>query len=810
MKMLVTAILCLCSVLLMAACSGKQDVGNPEVNASDDVLGITVQDMTGLRHQRPVTGGVPLPMGAAPAGIQFGLHDSDGQAVPLQSEVIAQWEDGSARWVLLDFQSNPPPNEIEHYRLSWGEGEAVTPAVPAAVSAGATPNISSGDVSLVPVDDAILRISDRADIRLNLIDNTGQPCPGIVETIETETAGPLRSTLLLKGFFRSEDGARLFGFRMRASVYAGLSRLYLEPGIVVDAAEGLVQHIRALNLEIIPRNGMQAAAIGGEPEWRGKADKSVRLLQVDDQNYVFEGAAGEGGQAPGWSEFNDGDGAIAVAMRDFWQQWPKSLETDSEKYTVGLFPSFEAGAFEHMEPWYKHQYLFENNTYELRTGQARRWQIWLDLNGNGAELAQCADTPLVPAADPTQAIDTGVWGYVAPAGSKGMDAYDNWAENLFDNGYCNSIRVQRDYGAMNWGDWFGERKCNWGNHEYDTSKHILVQFARTGDPKYFHVGDNAARHISEVDVVHAVNADLKRYLTEDIKAKEGYPVRPGMLHQHSVGHVGGFDSVEKVRELFVELGNGFGPNPYLCLDPRNLGHIWTQGLVYQYFLTGDPWMKETVTTICDNIVQLVEDREFKFKGNSHCGRVNGWTMQAIAAGYELELNNRYKQAMSVLAEDALSEQDPNCGGWIYKLPAGHCNCTTNKHVGEAGFISSVRLNGLSRYYELTGDERIPEAIQRGVTHLNNDTWMEQYSGWRYTTCPANTRAGQTGVTMMALVNSIKLTRDEEHLRILRKAWDTKFTNLLKAPKPGPGFGKMYSQAMYGCPEAMNLFVNGLE
>jgi len=99
---------------------------------------------------------------------------------------------------------------------------------------------------------------------------------------------------------------------------------------------------------------------------------------------------------------------------------------------------------------------------------------------------------------------------------------------------------------------------------------------------------------------------------------------------------------------------------------------------------------------------------------------------------------------------------------------------------------------LSRYFQLTGDERIPEIIKKGVTHLNNDTWIEQHSGWRYTS-----------------VNSVKLNEEPEHLRILRKAWDAKFERLLIAPAARPGVGKTYSTIMYGSPEAMNLFVNGL-
>jgi hypothetical protein len=220
-------------------------------------------------------------------------------------------------------------------------------------------------------------------------------------------------------------------------------------------------------------------------------------------------------------------------------------------------------------------------------------------------------------------------------------------------------------------------------------------------------------------------------------------------------------------------------------------------------------MKETVEKIGENLVKLVEDRKFNFKTGSHVGRVNGWTMLAIAGAYELDFDERCLKAMKLLADDAISSQDPQCGGWLWKLPRGHCNCET-KHMGEAGFISSVRINGLSRYYELTGDRRIPEVVRRAVTHLNADTWMEERSDWRYTSCPETGPIGQTGVTIVALVNSVKLNREPEHLRILQKAWDNKFKRLLVAPAARPGLGKTYSTIMYGSPEAMNLFVNGLE
>ncbi len=797
-----TLIFLLALILIITACNEKPEKHNG--------LDISIWNNTGLKSLCPVTGGVPLSQGVAPEGTGFILYNENNKPVPCQTSVLAQWKDGSARWVLLDFQHDPSVNGNAHYKLSWGEKvKKIQPEVTVRVQERQKPSIKSGKVEIHTIKNAILRISDRFDIRLTLIDYKGQICRGIVESADIETTGEMRSTLVFNGAFYTADKERIFGFRMRASVFAGLSKVYLEPQILIDAEKGMMQHIRGLKLEIIPLDKIHTTAIGGTPGWSGIPTSALRLFQVDDENYRFEGAEGKGTKAPGWAEVDDGKGSVAVALKDFWQQWPKSIEVDSKGLQIGLFPEFKKGAFEHMEPWYKYQYLFDDNLYRLRQGQSPRWQIWLDLSGDGDSLEKFANAPLIPSANPAQAIATGVWGYIVPAGSPGMKEYDDWAENLFDNGYYNSIKVQRDYGEMNWGDWFGERHCNWGNHEYDTPKHILVQFARTGDPKYFYVGNNAARHTSEVDVIQFVNEDLKKHFEEFVGLKENYPIRPGMVHEHCVGHVSGFYSVEKIRELYVSFGTGKTKTPYLCLDPYNLGHIWTQGMTYNYFLTGDPWMKETVEKIGINLVQLVEDRKFNFKTGSHVGRVNGWTMLAIAGAYELDFDGRFLKSMKLLAEDAMEAQDPNCGGWLHTLPWGHCFCET-KHVGEAGFISSVRMNGMSRYYELTGDKRIPESVKRGVTHLNNDTWIEQMSTWRYTSCPASTPTGQAGVTIASLVNSVMMNRDPEHLRILKKAWHAKFKRLLVAPTAKPGLGKSYSTTMYGSPEAMNLFVNDVK
>ena len=93
--------------------------------------------------------------------------------------------------------------------------------------------------------------------------------------------------------------------------------------------------------------------------------------------------------------------------------------------------------------------------------------------------------------------------------------------------------------------------------------------------------------------------------------------------------------------------------------------------------------------------------------------------------------------------------------------------------------------------------------------MNRETWEDEHSGWRYTSCPksASGPGRQSGVVVMALVNSVTMTDDADQLRILRQAWKAKFDRLRVAPTSRPGLGKTYSASMYGCPEAMQLFVN---
>ncbi|MGQ9454723.1 MAG: RIFT barrel domain-containing protein [Armatimonadota bacterium] len=736
---------------------------------------------------RPVCGAVPIMPGRLAPDACLTLMEKSGRPVPLQTQVISCWQDGTVRWVLLDFVASPDPGETSLYTLRCeANGGQLTATQPI-------------ETSVEPTGEGIVRIGREVLVSLCAVDAEGRKYLALPTSFQTTAPGPVRKTVLICAEMVDSDGRRWFDSRLWVHVYAGLKKIMLEPLVIMNADKGVVQRILKLSLDLVLEGGITGASIGGSPGFEGEISGQVRLFQIDDSLYVLEPTNLRGSRAPGWAEVMYPSGRIATAVREFWQRWPKSLEVAANVLRIGLLPQFKEGTYAHLEPWYKYDYLFEGDCYRLRTGQARRWQVWIERDGDGENLAEHANAPLIPTVSPQYATSTSVWGHVAPSGAVGQERYDTWSARVFES-YLEAIEDSRDYAEMNWGDWFGERKCNWANNEYDTARQLLIHFGRTSDPRAFYMAFATARHTAEVDTIHHVNEDLKSYFLDDVcrfytncGIIDNYPIRAGMVHAHCVGHVGGFHPVEKIHQLYCEFNPVPNGNPYLCLDPYNISHIFTQGMVYHYFLTGDPWVRETLDRIGDNLAKLVEDSRFPFAGRACEAREYGWPMLALCAIYEMDWQTRYLDAVRRLVDQVLTLQDPVHGGWLRRSGYGSCDCPGAKHEGEATFLNAIRINALCRYYELTGDARVLDPIKRDIDHLIEDRWDEDKRAWRHTACPNTEFHSILGVITMAIANSVRLFGDPKHKRVLEKI----MANLLEHNT----LGKSYGPIVYGTAEA---------
>jgi len=82
---------------------------------------LTVAEPSGLaRRNWPVTSGIPLGQGIVRDGEQAALFASDGLQIPLQTEVLSRWPDGSVRWLLLDFSIDLAARETKRLTLQCG------------------------------------------------------------------------------------------------------------------------------------------------------------------------------------------------------------------------------------------------------------------------------------------------------------------------------------------------------------------------------------------------------------------------------------------------------------------------------------------------------------------------------------------------------------------------------------------------------------------------------------------------------------------------------------------------------------------
>ena len=70
----------------------------------------------------PVTSGIPVPQGRLQPGDSVILQTVEGVAVPLQTEVLGFWPDGSIKWLLLDFQTDLQGGQVRSFLLSKVRG----------------------------------------------------------------------------------------------------------------------------------------------------------------------------------------------------------------------------------------------------------------------------------------------------------------------------------------------------------------------------------------------------------------------------------------------------------------------------------------------------------------------------------------------------------------------------------------------------------------------------------------------------------------------------------------------------------------
>ncbi|MHC4402805.1 MAG: exo-rhamnogalacturonan lyase family protein [Planctomycetota bacterium] len=743
---------------------------------------LTVEEPSGVeRRGWPVTSGIPLAEGGLKNPNACALFTADGTELPLQTEALARWPDGSVRWLLLDFQVDLAPNQAKSLSLRYGDDvrrgaidrplrvasrpdgkvtletgpvrleydpKCFMPQGAAWLTAGAGGQESDQRVTLNCMSDGVRLSDDRGQGHL--------PAEKEAE-ITIEQAGPVRACLRING----EHGEQpMFRYVARVHAWRGRPWIRVFYTFINDHQDALMAKIRQLEVRFWSCEGGRANTriLNGKPAAEG------RLFQVDENQYLLDGKP-VAGRGCGWAAVGSDRYGLAVGLREFWQNWPKLIECVPGRVSLELCPELPEGLYsgKPLEEENKLYYQLRDGLHTFKVGVAKTHELWVHYFPGKPDVEklsdffQAAEDPLLATCDPTYVASTKAAGELPPADPQKYFGYDAWLDRALEAHLKRRDQI-REYGMLNYGDWFGERSVNWGNLEYDLAHGLFLQYLRTGDRRFFLRAEQAARHHIDVDVVHATNAHMKN--------PWGEPPRVGDIWLHCLNHTGGYyQNAPLPVSRTYQMGHS-----------TNFGHVWVSGDLDYYFLTGDRRALEVSLDMADAMTSHMPTRY-----GTHI-RALGWPMILVLRAYEATGDKKYLDA-AVKNWQVLKENIDWERGWVVRLAGDHClhppgstreerqtKYRDQRCEGNVPFMEGLTLCALARYHRLTGDPEVLKALSVGIDQMIRECWQEDVKTFRYTACPLSSKAPYTlfMLSTEAMAYEIAQTGNEEHLRILRE------------------------------------------
>ncbi len=730
-----------------------------------------------------MTQGIPLPEGKLVDPAAVALLDEAGSKVPLGSECLARWPDGSVKWLKLIFPATVPALGTTCYRLV-----AASPQEPPRCGEIAETHesvlVTNGVITLEAViaSDCVLATLKRNDdtiqtqgLHVKLMGPDGRQYRSMVESARVIENGA-RIVLLVTGTHVTAIGTNLLTFKAWIFLYPGQDYFDLEyqfihtesaasnfrpgPRQLVGFATPATSRddprmldIRDLCIVIEhdlppPLHYGAGSFDAGTPEQNQYVHERpfvARLLDGPRNQYydfwinapLYDNSGQRlAGASHGLVDVSGDDRGIAISVYKFGQQWPKQLRAYPDYLSVDVVP--------------------EQTPLSIFQGQAKttRLRIWLhdgDMHTAAAYYRHLAHNWPLHIDSPQTFLESGALPRLMPFKPEKYPTLETRFFAEFDQ-LC---LLERVLGMMDYGDHLLRRDELWGredffaNNEHDFGYTLFLQYARTGHRRFLDQALASWQHWMDVDTVH---------------------------HSDNPAEVGGWRMHGAYHVLY----------PPGSDTSVSTSHVWAEGPVHFYLLTGHPAAREAVQMLGDYLCRACEaaadgqHSEIYTSGD----RSRGWPLVALCALYEAFGEERYLAAARKVAElyitgpEAISEN-------------GDISVRYSTLVKSASRdMMAVVALGLGRYHKITGDERIRELflrVCRYITHdqprgLVHNMWGNEQAGMEMVT---------TGHWREPLPYAYELTGDaafiQAGIRNLKFAMpSTRLLGHISGPVVGPG------------------------
>ena len=664
---------------------------------------LRIRETAGVpRSAEIVTSGVPIPRGELLDEQQAAMGGVDAQF-----RSLAEWSDGSVKWLQVSFPATVSAYGTAIYQLTSGAGDAPS-GVLSAVDDGQTVTVNTGPLRFTLKRNGF-NLFDEAWIDLNqdgsfaeserlvspgsstgsrVVGTDGEnytSANGVPATLEVEEAGPLRVVIRFEGVHSGTAGdhldysGRIYAYRGREEVHVRFAEINRTPTDTYSnggqpkcrwlAGEGPVGgssgSLQMEDLSLVTRlslSGSPSFALQGDPAGgiaSGDLLSDAWLYQDSSGGQYWQVSGGttfsgyeirhgqtlleSGSRAQGFADIHDGTRGLSVAIRHFWENFP-------DKIMVSPDGTVTVG-------------LFPGDfslPFEHRPGERKSHWVQYHFHA-GDEVAGGVAASALAFQEPLRAMAPASW-YCDSQALDDLEPYDPVAFPEYEahNGYGAdgylSIREQSDfYGWQDFGDVWSDFEGGGAppntnnaanNLEYDSGFAFIQQALRTTGLND-DLSDKWWKLAAEGNE-HTADVDIYHVHTGPL------PWMWGGMWNHTGHGKSGFDDPHR------------GDNP-------NAAHSWNRGMLAWYYLTGDRDVLEGALEVGENITWRVENGPGMpgASGTEDEERGPGHALQILTDMYLLTWDSRYYQAAHKLIAESHADtkefvQSPGSGTWRCK------------------------------------------------------------------------------------------------------------------------------------------------
>ncbi len=740
-----------------------------------------------------VTFGVPFAEGLISNGGDLSVVTSTGERLHTVVRATAFWPDHSVKWGLVKFLCGQIPAEAPDYFLvDDGVGNVETHTGVSVQHLDDAVIVSDGELSyhfrldgdqLFPsVFSAEIEVWSADEFSVGLLDGDGHSLFVVKTATEVVQQNSLAALIEVRGvieaglplpinvLFRFEitvekvlsatveihnpnraihtDGiwdlgdANSFNFKEFSLLFNRLESdlLDIKPEAAVDSVK----------LDISEAATFFQASSGGE-NWDSPTHVNAEGLSCNqfsgyslvlDSNTLMSGKRAN----PVVRIKREGQGCFVVKLKDFWQNFPKSLAFTKSKFSIGVFP------VEHLDG------------YELQGGERKQHEISFSFTDDIDSL-DWLDNPLTFNVDPNAITQAAVIG--GPVG-EGFEAYDRLIGVALSEskGFIAKREDQDEFGWRHFGDVVADHETLYHeadnifvshyNNQYDAIYGFARQYLLTSDVRWHQLMHDLARHVMDIDI----------YRTTEDRAEYNHGLFWHTDHylQASTCSHRTYSKSHYAEDWTGNKGGGPGPE-----------HCYTTGLKFYYHITGNEGARDAVLGLanwiryyyegtgtliegCKNLLSrdrhilisvLKGHQVFRYRYTFDRGMGN--YIRALLDSYELTLDESYILETEAIIMNTFSSADDislrNLDDveftWFYTVFLQEVikYLDLKRTMGSLDSAFCYARNALLHYAHWMAINETPALNSAKPLEYANDTWIAQdirkanilYAAYRYET-----------------------------------------------------------------------------